>query len=149
MFSDRLKAPWSPKKGPIWFPSNKKTLFFTIILYLSESLEKAPSRELSYGSTGDVVTDPQKLAEIFMKHYNSEASVPSDDLKVTDPESFFPFIISPNFKERNEESDINEKEEEGYGDDDLCEIQLEPSDNEPHNQHTEETGEWMEHQFWP
>ena len=44
---------WRPhgaqKKCPIWFPSNKKTLFFTIILQLSESPEKTPSRELSYG----------------------------------------------------------------------------------------------------
>ena len=51
-FSLQLVGPMEPEKNA-QFGSHQanKALFFTIILQLSESLQKAPSRELSYGST--------------------------------------------------------------------------------------------------
>ena len=46
-----MKAPWSPEKSPFGNNQAKKLYFFTIISQLSESLEKASSTKLGYGST--------------------------------------------------------------------------------------------------
>ena len=92
-----MKAPWSTGKRPNLVPIEQKTLFFTIILQLSESLEKAQSRELSYVSTGSGTTTNNATSATSIPttttNIHTSTSIPPTTTTIPTPTTVIPGML--------------------------------------------------------